>query len=155
MFGSTENRLDVHRFMREGKIVLINLAPGNRLSGQLANAIGALILNEVLATARSLPRGVRFPTYVVLDEFQNFVGPDIESALPEVRQLGLRLFLSHQSFSQLERGNYDMTSMIFQRSHVSFSASKARTRICSPTSSPRSSSIQSALKKSSTAVDSL
>ena len=28
-------------------------------------------------------------------------GPDIESALPEVRQLGLKLILSHQSFSQL------------------------------------------------------
>jgi len=102
------------RFMREGKIVLLNLAPGNRLSSQLSDAIGALILNEVLATARALPRGVRYPTYLVLDEFQNFVGPDIEAALPEVRQLGLRLLLSHQSFSQLKRGDYDLTSMIFQ-----------------------------------------
>jgi hypothetical protein len=48
-----------------------------------------------------------------LDEFQNFVGPDLESALPETRQLGLNLVLSHQSFSPLERGDYDMTSMIF------------------------------------------
>ena len=81
---------------------------------QLTDAIGALVLNEVLATARSLPRGIRYPTYLVLDEFQNFVGPDMEAALPEVRQLGLRLFLSHQSFSQLKRGDYDLTPMIFQ-----------------------------------------
>lgn len=114
MFGTTRNRLDVERFMREGKIVILNLAPGNRLSWQLSDAIGALVLNEVFATARSLPRGVRYPTYLVLDEFQNFVGPDIESALPEVRQLGLRLLLSHQSFSQLARGDYDLTSMVFQ-----------------------------------------
>lgn len=114
MFGSTKSRLDVLKFMREGKIVLLNLAPRNRLSEQLGNAIGALVLNEVLANARSLPRGVRYPTYLLLDEFQNFVGPDIESALPEVRQLGIRLLLSHQSLSQLKRGDYDLTSMIFQ-----------------------------------------
>ncbi len=114
MFGATTNRLDVQRFMRERKIVLLNLAPRNRLSEQLGNTIGALVLNEVLATARSLPRGVRYPTYLVLDEFQNFVGPDIEAALPEVRQLGIRLLLSHQSLAQLKRGDHDLTSMIFQ-----------------------------------------
>jgi hypothetical protein len=114
MFGATANRLDVLRFMREGRIVLINLAAGNRLSTQLSDAIGALVLNEVLATARSLPRDIRYPTYLVLDEFQNFVGPDVESALPEVRQLELKLLLSHQSFTQLRRGDYDLTSMIFQ-----------------------------------------
>ena len=114
MFGGSRSKLDVLRMMREGRIVILDLSPRNRLSGPLANTIGALVLNEVLATARSLPRDVRYPTYLLLDEFQNFVGPDIEAALPEVRQLGLRLLLSHQSFSQLERGDYDLTSMIFQ-----------------------------------------
>ena len=114
MFGTTQNRLNVEEFMRAGKIVLIDLAPRNRLASQLGNTIGALILNEVIATARNLPRGVRYPTSLFLDEFQNFVGPDIEHALPEVRQLGLKLILSHQSFSQLKRGDLDLTSMIFQ-----------------------------------------
>ncbi len=114
MFGTTKHRFNAEQFMREGKIVVVDLSPRNRLASQLGNTIGALILNEVIATARNLPRGVRYPTYVLLDEFQNFVGPDIESALPEVRQLGLKLLLSHQSFSQLIRGDYDLTSMIFQ-----------------------------------------
>lgn len=114
MFGSRTSRLDVQRFMREGKIILLDLAPRNRLSTQQANTIGALLINEILAVARSLPRDVRYPTYLLLDEFQNFVGPDIEAALPEVRQLGLRLILSHQSLSQLKRGDHDLTSMIFQ-----------------------------------------
>src|SRR5262249_6736222 len=34
MFSATANRLDVLRFMREGRIVLINLAPYNRLPEQ-------------------------------------------------------------------------------------------------------------------------
>lgn len=115
MFGATQNCLDIERFMREGSIVLVDLAPRDRLSGPLGNTIGSLLLNEVIATARGLAgRALRYPTYVFLDEFQNFVGPDIEAALPEVRQLGLKLLLSHQSFSQLERGDHDLTSMIFQ-----------------------------------------
>src|SRR4029077_2436420 len=114
MFGATESRLDVHRLMSEGSIVLLNLAPQNRLSQQLGDAIGALVINEILSNARSLPLGVRYPTYLLLDEFQNFVGPDLEAALPEVRQLGIRLILSHQSFSQLKRGDYDLTEMIWQ-----------------------------------------
>lgn len=114
MFGSTQNRLDVARFMREGRVVILNLAPQNRLSSQLGDAIGALVLNEVLACARSLPPHERYPTYLFLDEFQNFVGPDIEAAIPEVRQLGLRILLAHQSFAQLRRGDTDLTTMIFQ-----------------------------------------
>jgi hypothetical protein len=115
MFGAAQNCLDVERFMREGSIVLVDLAPQNRLSGPLGNTIGSLILNEIIATARGLAGSARrYSTYVFLDEFQNFVGPDIDSALPEVRQLGLKLLLSHQSFSQLKRGDHDLTSMIFQ-----------------------------------------
>ncbi|HUY89225.1 MAG TPA: type IV secretion system DNA-binding domain-containing protein [Pirellulales bacterium] len=114
MFGSTQSRLDVLRMMREGRIVIVDLSPRNRLGEQLANTIGALLINEVIAQVRSLPRDVRYPTYMFLDEFQNFVGRDIESALPELRNLGLRLILSHQSFSQLERGDHDLRSIIFQ-----------------------------------------
>jgi hypothetical protein len=114
MFGSTRNRLDVRRFMQEGKIVIINLSPQNRLSSQLADAIGGMLLNEILATARSQPPDEKYPTYVWLDEFQRFVGPDMDEAIPEVRQLGVKLVLSHQSFSQLERNGVDLTSLIWQ-----------------------------------------
>ncbi len=115
MFGSSESRLDVLRFMREARIVVLNLAPMGKLPMPVADAIGAMVLNEVLATARALGgRGIVYPTYLLLDEFQNFVGPDIEAALPEVRQLGLRLMLSHQGLGQLRRGDHDLTEMIFQ-----------------------------------------
>lgn len=113
-FSSSVNRLDIYRFMREGKILLANLAPYNRVPEQMADMIGGLIVNEVLTTARSLPMTERYPTYLVLDEFQRFVGPDLEAAIPEVRQLGIRLLLSHQSFSQLQRGDTDLSSLIWQ-----------------------------------------
>ncbi|HUY33186.1 MAG TPA: type IV secretion system DNA-binding domain-containing protein [Pirellulales bacterium] len=114
MFGSNRSRLDVARMMKEGRIVLVDLAPHGRIGDHLATTIGAMIINEILATVRGMPIGVRYPTYLLLDEFQNFVGPDVESALPELRNLGLRMILSHQSLSQLRRGDYDMTNIIFQ-----------------------------------------
>lgn len=113
MFNSAESKLDVLRFMKEGRIVLLNLAPYGRLPEQNANAIGGLAINEVMAAARSLEFD-RYPTYLILDEFQNYVGPDIESAIPEVRQLDIKLLLSHQSFSQLKQGDCDLSSIIFQ-----------------------------------------
>lgn len=114
MFGATTGGLNLHQFMRDKKVVVLNLAPGNRIPEQIADAIGGLVLNEVLATARSLPAGQKLPTLVVLDEFQRFVGPDTEAAIPEVRQLRLKLILSHQSMSQLKQGDYDLTTMIYQ-----------------------------------------
>jgi len=79
-----------------------------------ANAIAGLIVNEFLAAARSLPRTIRYPTYLWLDEFQRLVSPDLEYAIPEMRQLGIRLILAHQSFSQLKTKDTDLTSLIFQ-----------------------------------------
>jgi len=114
IYGSTRNCFDALRFMREGRIVLVNLAPNNRINDQMADAIGGMMICEILSAARSLPPGIRYPTYLVLDEFQRFVGPDMLEAIPEVRQKGIRLLLSHQSFSQLEKGSVDMRSLIWQ-----------------------------------------
>lgn len=114
IFGSVRNLLDVPRLLREARIVIIDLSPKNRLNPQVADAIGGMFVNEILAVMRSLPPGMRYPAYMWLDEFQRFVGPDMEEAIPEVRQLGLRLILSHQSFSQLERNGADLTSIIWQ-----------------------------------------
>jgi hypothetical protein len=103
------------RFMREKRIVILDLSPRNRLSPQLADTFAGLFFNELLTTARSLPRSERYETYCWLDEFQRMVGgPDLEFAIPEVRQLGIRLILAHQSFSQLVRGDSDLSSIIWQ-----------------------------------------
>lgn len=111
MFGSTTSRLNIDQMRHGGKIVLCNLSPQNILSPQASKAIGGLVINEILATARS---GNFAPTYLWCDEFQNFVGPDMEFAIPEVRQLGIRLILSHQSRSQLRQGNNDLSAIMWQ-----------------------------------------
>ena len=73
-----------------------------------------MILNEVLAVMRSTPPELRYQAYLWLDEFQRFVGRDVEEAIPEVRQLGGRMVFSHQTFSQLVKGDTDLSSLIWQ-----------------------------------------
>jgi len=128
MFGTRTSLFDCRRFIRERKIVILNLGRYGRLPDFIADTIGGLALNEILETASALStaEGARAvdPTYVVMDEFQRFVGMDIEKALPTVRQMGLRLILAHQSFSQLEREDVDLTNMIWQaRSRLVFANS--------------------------------
>ena len=118
MFGVTESRFDVERMIRERRIVIVNVAKCGRLTQLMGNTIGSLMLNEIFETAFRVAstqgRKAVDPTFIVLDEFQKFIGPDIEDALPTVRQAGLKLVMAHQSFSQLEQGDLDLRSMIFQ-----------------------------------------
>lgn len=118
MFGVPQGRLDVERMIRERRIVIINVAKMGKVSEMLGETIGSLVLNEIFETAFKMAavHGRRSvdPTVVLLDEFQKFISPDIEDALPTLRQTGLKLILAHQSFSQLVKGDMDLRSMIFQ-----------------------------------------
>ncbi len=128
MFGARTGLFDCERFIRERKVVIVNLAKYGKIPGFISDTIGSLVLNEIVETANRMStrdgRSAVDPTYVVMDEFQKYVGVDIEDALPTVRQMGLRLILAHQSFSQLELEDVDLTQMIWQaRSRLMFTNS--------------------------------
>ena len=118
MFGVATGRFDCERLIRDRRIVVVNVAAQGRLTPMLGSTIGSLLLNEILETAFRMSstegRQSVDPTLIVLDEFQKFVGPDIEHAIPTVRQAGLQLVLAHQSFSQLVQGDLDLSTMIWQ-----------------------------------------
>lgn len=127
MFGVQQNQFDCEKLIKERKVVVINLAKQGSLPGLISDTVGALVLNEVFETAGRLAvnegRGVVDPTYIFLDEFQRYVSPDIEDALPTVRQMGLRLILAHQSFAQLDREDVDLQQMIWQaRTRLAFAS---------------------------------
>lgn len=112
------NRFDVERMIKERRIVIVNLSGRGKMSLQSSSTIGGLMLNEIFETAFKISstegRHVVDPTLIALDEFQRFVSPDVEAAIPTVRQIGVQLILAHQSFSQLEQGDLDLRSMIWQ-----------------------------------------
>lgn len=118
IFGTWESRLNVADWIRQRKIVIFDLGDYDVLTPTDQSTIGSMLLNEIFATASRLSitegKQVVEPTYLFLDEFQRYLNPDIADALPTVRQKGLRLLLAHQSFDQLEKGDVDLTSMIWQ-----------------------------------------
>lgn len=121
MFSTRESRFDVARFIRERRVVLINLKGYKRVDAHIAHTIGGMFVNEIIEQALDLTPAEVDPTYLLLDEFQHFVGPDLFDALPIVRQMGLRLILAHQSLCQLEKSEIDMTQLIWQaRSRLLF-----------------------------------
>ncbi len=121
MFGSRTSNFDVERFIRERRIVILNLESARRIPQHLAGAIGGLALNEIFEAVMRMNRSDVEPTYLILDEFQTFISPDVYQAIPTVRQKGLRLVLSHQSFSQLAVGDIDLTGLIWQpRNRIAF-----------------------------------
>lgn len=125
MFGVAQSRFDCERFIANRNIVIVNLAKYGRVPQFICDTVGALFLNEIFETASRVStrdgREAVDPTYVLMDEFQKYVSVDIEDALPTVRQMGLRMLLAHQSFSQLERDDVDLTQMIWQaRSRLIF-----------------------------------
>ncbi len=113
-FAINKNHFDVKQFIENRNIVIVNLAGFDRLSTEVKRSYGSFVVNQVVSTVRSMvdPKQVD-PTYLVLDEFQEFVTNDLVDALPQLRQFGLRMVLAHQSFSQLERDDIDLSSLIW------------------------------------------
>jgi hypothetical protein len=113
-FAVNRNHFDVERFIEERNIVIVNLAGFDRLSTEVKRSYGSFVVNQVVSTVRSMVDPERVdPTYLVLDEFQEFVTNDLVDALPQLRQFGLRMVLAHQSFSQLIRDDIDLSSLIW------------------------------------------
>ncbi len=123
MTTTTHNHLDITAFRQQKKIVIVDLSPGNnQLTGMVANGIAGMIINDTLSSARVANScGLSLPeTVVFLDEFQDFVSKDLEEALPQTRQLGLSFVFSHQSMSQLQQGEVDMSEIVWQAQTQAF-----------------------------------
>jgi hypothetical protein len=57
---------------------------------------------RIIAFQRSnIPQEFRVPTYLFIDEFQNFISEDIEKALTQLRKYGLHLILANQYIGQV------------------------------------------------------
>ena len=57
---------------------------------------------RIIAFQRSnIPQEFRVPTYLFIDEFQNFLSEDIEKALTQLRKYGLHLILANQYVGQI------------------------------------------------------
>ena len=100
IIGQSESSFSFRDAIRSRKVVLVNLAGLGVETGRLA---GTLLLNAIWSAVRGGAADPARPTYLFLDEFQDFLNlpVDAESLLVQARSFGLAMVLAHQHLDQL------------------------------------------------------
>jgi hypothetical protein len=106
------NNIDLEEVVARGKILLVNLQPRqHQLSRENARVIGTLLLSELweIASQRQQTGAGKPPSpfFLMIDEFQLFLTPDVPEMLDQAAKYGLHLLLFHQHLSQLKRIDLD------------------------------------------------
>ncbi len=105
--GLNINNIDLNEIVATGKILLVNLQPSENMSDEQGRLLGTLLLNELWEVGMRRRRGIHAEKpkdfFIVIDEFQKFLTPDIPDMLDQSAKYGFHLFLFHQHLAQLEK----------------------------------------------------
>lgn len=112
MFDCSRSSVDFGEAMNEDKFVIINLSEG-RLTTDVANFLGALILNKIYQEGMSrenVPESERKPFYVYVDEAHRFVTTSVKDILQALRKYKVYMTLAAQYLGQFDKqGGRDRT----------------------------------------------
>jgi hypothetical protein len=103
MFAQERNKLDLFAALNEGKIILVNTAKdllkteGSQLFGRFFIAM----LSQATLERSTVPEQRRTPTFVYVDEAQEYFDDRIETILTQARKYRVGITLSHQTLDQL------------------------------------------------------
>jgi TraM recognition site of TraD and TraG len=98
--GMKSGNVNIAELMERDAIVLVNLARSGYLDPAPAKVFAALLIAEFYAAAMKRA-GTDKHYHLILDEFQEYVTPDIHGMLTGVRKGGLHMTLAHQNLAQL------------------------------------------------------
>jgi hypothetical protein len=105
MLDNEQNKVDLFEAMNKGSIILINTAK-DLLKQEGCEILGrffiALIAQAVQERA-SLPEDKRLPTFVFIDEAQDYFDESIESLLNQGRKYKVGLIIAHQNLDQFSQ----------------------------------------------------
>lgn len=113
--------IDFGRIVRCGFPVIANLKKADGFTREQANAIGGMLIREILGAAEAIPRSERSRYYLFVDEASRFVGDDLMQAFREVRKFGLTLCLAVQDLSALKTKDSDLRAAANSQAHVKVS----------------------------------
>jgi len=106
MFSHPRNKIDIFELLNEGKIILINTAKD--LLGQEGSAIFGRFFIALIAQAAvqraAIPAYKRQPSFVYIDEAQDYFDENISHLLNQARKYRLGLIFAHQNLDQLGAG---------------------------------------------------
>lgn len=117
IFSLRDHCLDFQDIIENGKILLVNLQPKRGvLTMENARLIGTWLLSELWDYASCRKRtGTGEPVsdfFVMIDEFQNFLIPNIGDILVQSPKYGLKFMLFHQYLDQLKEKDTDAFSAV-------------------------------------------
>lgn len=103
LFAPQQGSLDFDAVFRGHAIVICNLKPGVALHNDDTKLLGALIINDLWSAVEryTSPPSER-PYFLLVDEVQKFLTPDLKEILDRGAGKGLRLGAFHQHLTQLQ-----------------------------------------------------
>ena len=104
MFSHPRSKLDLFKEMNAGKIILINTAK-DLLKEQGTEIFGRFFIAMIAQAAQeraTLPAHKRIPTFVYIDEAQDYFDRNIGLILAQARKYNVGMVLAHQYLGQLE-----------------------------------------------------
>lgn len=119
MFSHPKNKVDIFELLNQGKIILINTAKD--LLGQEGSAIFGRFFIALIAQAAvqraALPPHKRRPSFVYIDEAQDYFDENISNLLHQARKYRVGLVFAHQNVDQLGAG---LRSSVFASTSIKF-----------------------------------
>ena len=115
---SPESSLDIPAALREGRVVLVNLAKG-KVGGLDSAFLGGIITIRLFSDAMAradIPPENRKTMRVYLDEFQTHATGVLGEMMAEARKFGLSLVLANQSIEQVQKRGADIAHAILSNS---------------------------------------
>lgn len=112
IFSCTSKTIDFREIIMKGGIVLVNLRKTDFFSADQRNAIGGLLIHEILSTAETTARENRTPYYLIVDEARLFMGEDLMEGLDQARKFKLSIVLAGQYLGQFRTEEFDMTPSV-------------------------------------------
>jgi hypothetical protein len=112
MFSIPGKSIDLRKLMDEGAIIIADLSPGKaQFHREDSQVFGTFLLADFFVRMFHRERTDQ-PFTVYIDEFQNYVSPDLTLMLDMARNFGLRFVLAHQRPGQLLNRDPDLYSAV-------------------------------------------
>lgn len=131
IIGQSRSGFDMREIIAGNKILLVNL--GRATEGKdTAGLVGSLLLNSIWSVVLGGPSSPSSPTFLYLDEFQDFLNLPIsaQDMFAQARSKGLPMTVAHQFMGQLSRELQDAV-LANARSKVVFQTSSDDARLFS------------------------
>lgn len=119
MFSHPRNKVDIFEMLNQGKIILINTAKD--LLGQEGSAIFGrffiALIGQAAIQRAAIPPHERRPSFVYIDEAQDYFDDNISNLLHQARKYRVGLVFAHQDLDQLSVG---LRASVFASTTVKF-----------------------------------